>query len=176
MDLVKNYHYDISSEELIEIFLDKQFTISRFEKSGVTDYEIEHFGEKNGKFVISIRRKLEVRPPEKLPGILKKMIKGSNTMVTTVAWDLEGKDSRTGIYQYGLEGVPVDIMGTTVIKPSGNGCVNEVRVGLKTSIPFVGKQLSKIMTAKIESGLDKNHEATLRYIDEVLELKRIKAG
>ena len=166
MKLQEQHFYDIPSQDLIEIFLHENYIHARCDMPDVVDYSIEHYGEKDGRFVISVTAEVAVALPDQIPKVLRKLVRSRHTMTSVVEWELEGNETRLGHYRIGMSGVPAEIHGTHHVKPHGNGSVNQLDIHVKSSIPILGNTLCKFIGGEIKTGLTDEYNATLDYINK----------
>lgn len=167
MNIQEQHFYDIPAQDLIEIFLDESYIHARCDMPDIESYTIDHYGEKDGRLVISLTAEVIVKLPDQIPKVLKKLVRDRHTMTSTVEWELEGKDTRVGHYRFAMSGVPAEIQGTHSIKPHGtNGSVNQLDIQVKSAIPLLGKTLCKFIGSEVKTGLTDEYDATLDYINK----------
>ncbi|MBV1883838.1 MAG: DUF2505 domain-containing protein [Pseudomonadales bacterium] len=166
MEIKASYFYDIPAQDLINIYHEKEFVKVRCQMPGLHGFELNEFGEKDGKFVIAFRAEVILPIPDKLPRFLLKRIKDKQTYVSFMAWDIEGGDTRRATIKGHMEGLPGEVFGECHVKPTGTGCTNYYSLTASNNIPLVGKKVSALMGNDIKNGLEDEYKATLQYIDE----------
>ncbi|MBL4866126.1 MAG: hypothetical protein JKY67_07100 [Pseudomonadales bacterium] len=85
MKIKASYYYDIPSQDLISLYHEKEFVKVRCQMPGILGYELDEFGEIDGKFVISFKAEVVIPIPDKLPRFLVKRIKDKHTFVSSIA-------------------------------------------------------------------------------------------
>ena len=166
MKISKKHQYPISSSDLISIYLDENFYHYRYKMANISDYEIVEFGKKGNQFITSVKRPIAIRAPSNLPRALKKFIDRDNSIITTVAWELEGENASVGQYSFDLVGIPVTVKGTNSITPDGENASNQINPTTSSSIPLLGKKIATMVGEKVNSGVDKDYAGTLQYIEK----------
>lgn len=171
MKINQEYFYDIPSLDLIGIYQEKDFVKVRCQMPGMMGYEIDQFGEINGKFIISFRAEVVIPIPDQLPRFLLKRIKDKHTFVSSIEWDLKGGESRSAKIKGHMEGLPGEVFGECHVRPTAGGCSNSYSLTAANSIPLVGRKISALMGKDIKQGLEDEYKATLQYIDDYRESK-----
>ena len=166
MNITQEHSYKLPPKELMAIFLNEEFFHTRYKMAGVTNYQIVHFGEKNGKFLIKIKRNVKIKPPEKLPSVVKKLIEDSNIITTLISWEPSQGDCHRGEFSFKVEGMPGEVHGTTIVKPSAVGSTYQLNLTIKTAIPIFGNRIAELVKQKVETVLLKDHGFTLEYIEK----------
>lgn len=166
MNITREYQYSLSPKELLAVFLDENFIHARYKSAGVNDYQLAAFGKKGNKFVIQIKRSVSFRPTDKIPGLVKKFVREKNHLVTTISWEVAEHVTQRGEFSFLVEGVPGEVKGVTLIKPTAAGSVHQLNLVIKSGIPFVGDKIAALIAEKVVSALEKDYLHTQRYIAE----------
>lgn len=156
-------YFPISAEKLMKIFKSEEFYIERYNKSGITDFEITQCGSENGEFVIVIKRDVKVKT-DGLPKMAKKFIGDTMEMNIIMRWQESDSAPYTGSYTVELGRVPVDATGSMALENTDSGCKNTVVLEVDCSIPFVGGKVESAIANKAEKGMQKDEKATNAYL------------
>ena len=165
MKIEQTNRYEISADELLEMFMDENFFRERYKIANVNDYTIEKFEKRSDRFVIEIKRPMKFRTPAKVPSILKKIVKDELNITINMEWALDDSVVHEGTYSFSVEGIPVEVRGTMTLEPDGEGALNHMRIRVKSGIPVVGKKVAQFVGEKVKIGLEKDYQGTLRYIE-----------
>ncbi|MBV1880980.1 MAG: DUF2505 domain-containing protein [Pseudomonadales bacterium] len=167
MKIEERHFYDIPSIDLFNLFTSKEYIVARCNAPDVMDYSIDYFGEKEGRFVVSVTAEILVVMPDKIPKILQNMMSDRHTMKSVTEWELGEGDARLAHYRVAMSGVPAKISGTIGIKPHETGCLNELDLTIKSSVPLVGKKLCQFIGTEMKTGMADEHQLALEYIENV---------
>lgn len=85
--------------------------------------------------------------PAEVPGILSRFLQPWNSVEQSERWhSLNGEIFQADL-AVDIANVPVTVGGTLRLKPADDGCVNQVRLIIDCSLPFVGKTLAEFVAA-----------------------------
>ena len=92
----------------------------------------------------------EVR--RELPSFLAKLFNPIQTIVIEEHWSDDEDGGKQATYRLDITGQPVEVTADISLKPSGKGCVYEIRHRCKARIPFIGGQIEKFVLGQTEAG------------------------
>ena len=141
MKVRRDHEYMHDSDAVFALFTDDEEIDAKQEALGARDICVEECERDDDGATVRIVREL----PAEVPGILAKFLQPWNTVGQAEEW----RDCGDGVYEADLEidiaNVPVTISGTLKLEPTGDGCVNHVRMTINSGIPFVGKTLAEFV-------------------------------
>ncbi len=83
--------------------------------------------------------------PADVPGILAKILQPWNSVEQSEQWRICDDGRFESELSIEVANVPVAVCGTLELKPVDDGCVNQIRLDVDCSIPFVGKILAEFV-------------------------------
>jgi hypothetical protein len=137
----RDHEYVHDTDAVFALFTDEEEIEAKQAALGARNISVEECERDDDGAIVRIVREL----PAEVPGILKKFVQPWNTVEQAEEW----RDCGDGVYEADLEidiaNVPVTISGTLKLEPTGDGCVNHVRMKIDSGIPFVGKTLAEFV-------------------------------
>jgi hypothetical protein len=134
-------------------FTDRAFYTDKF--AGVGARNVRIVSEERSDDGYSIVTEREV--PLEVPAVLKSFLGEWNSIRQHERWEDVG-----GEYVNELEiaaaGVPVDLRGSMLLRPQGDGCVNDVQMEITCNVPLVGGKLAEFVARNTEQGLVDEYE------------------
>lgn len=91
-----------------------------------------------------------------IPGPVKKFFKPWNKMVQTEVWQGSTGGPYTCNIVVDAVGVPVTVKSQMSLKAKGTGCYTDSTTEIKSSIPFVGRVLAKVIAEGSAKGIEKD--------------------
>ena len=138
MKIRRDHEYAHSTDTVFALFTDKEEINAKQEALGARNIRVEECERNDDSAVVRFIREL----PAEVPGILSKFLQPWNTVEQSEQWRICG----SGVYKADLAidiaNVPVIITGTLELEPVDDGCINHVRLGVDSGIPFIGKTLA----------------------------------
>ena len=138
MKIRRDHEYTDSTDTVFALFTNKEEVNAKQEALGARNIRVEECARDTDGAIVRFVREL----PAEVPGILKKFLQPWNTVEQSERWRICG----SGVYKADLAidiaNVPVTIRGTLELQPVNGGCVNHVRLGVDSAIPFIGKTLA----------------------------------
>ncbi len=139
MDYKATHTFDAPIERVWEMFTDREAHVAKFTEMGHRDIEIVECTQSNDLFRLVVRRVVDVE----LPGFARKVLKPTNTVITTDVWRDHGDGTYGGDWHLETIGAPVDIKGTTKLVPASEGKTRyELGVTLKVNVPLIGGRIA----------------------------------
>ena len=143
MKITRDHPYAHSTEAVFALFTDADEIEAKQEALEAREIRIEECEREADGATVSFVREL----PADVPGILKKFLQPWNTVQQSESWRICDGDVYKADMEIDIVHVPVTISGTLKLKPTDDGCVNEVRLDVDCGIPFVGKTLAEFVAA-----------------------------
>lgn len=84
--------------------------------------------------------------PATVPDVLQRFLQPWNRVEQAEQWR-KTADGFAAKLTIDIANVPVSVSGTLRLEPSGSGCINDVRLDVSCSIPFLGKALAEFVAA-----------------------------
>ena len=157
-------YYPVSPETLFSVFTQQAFFEQRYTETEVDEYTIQHFSETPDGFDIAIEINPPIHIPAGIPSAAKRLIPKRQKILYTAVWKKDGESSWSAEYCYDVQGKPIKIKGYRQLSARDEGCFNEVRFEVETSLPLFGKLLADIVEARVEQELAADERALEQYI------------
>ncbi len=154
--------YEHNTERVYAAFTTPEFYESKFTGVGARNVQIVDVSNNDGTFVITTQRDV----PADVPGLLKKFLGEWNTIKQTETWQSYGDGEFGSELTVEAAGVPVQISGTMLLRPEGEGSVNDIELEIKCSVPLVGKSLAEFVAADSRKSLGEEYEFIVKYLHE----------
>jgi hypothetical protein len=150
VDIRREHTFDAPIGAVWKMFSDPKSHVSKFEAMGHTDIEVvEQKKTKQGlKMVIS--RTVTVD----LPGFAKKVLKPTNTVVSTDEWSDRGDGTYGGTFSAETKGAPLKVKGTTLIEPDGDRTRYVVQTSIDVKVPLIGGKIADFSKGIVNKQMD----------------------
>jgi hypothetical protein len=142
-------------------FSEPEFYQAKFEGIGHRNVEIISTETDEQEFCIEISREV----PLDVPGFLRGMLGDWNTLLQTERWTEAGKDAYANELEIEARGVPASMTGTMALSAKGNGCLNEVAITIRATVPLVGGKLEQLVARDTEATLKAEYDFIKTYLD-----------
>jgi hypothetical protein len=142
-------------------FSDPEFYQAKFEGIGHRNVEVVSTESGDDGFSIEVSREV----PLDVPGFLRGMLGEWNLLLQNERWTEAGKGVYTNELEIEARGVPAAMTGTMRLSASGKGCVNEVAITIRASVPLIGGKLEQFVSRDTEATL----AAEYAFIQDYLE-------
>lgn len=157
--------YPVSARALLGMLTDQQFFVARFSMSGIDNYRFDTFEQQGSELVIRVSRQVSLRPGN-VPLFARKFVGSSYVMTQEFIWtDMDSLPYRAR-YRFSVGNAPVDVTGFIEIAEQDGEAQQYVRVNISAHVPLVGNKIAALLAEKVESGMDSDYRATMRYIEE----------
>jgi hypothetical protein len=160
MDFTDQHVFDAPIDAVWSMFCDPSSHLAKFEDMGHRDIEIVESESSADRFHIVVRRVVDVD----LPGFAKRVLKPSNTVITTDDWDRAADGSCSGVQKVETQGAPVKISATTALTAEGERTRYDVSVHLEVKVPLIGGKLSDWAKGMVREQLDQEFAAGDRWL------------
>jgi uncharacterized protein YndB with AHSA1/START domain len=151
VDIRREHTFDAPIAKVWKMFCDPDSHTSKFEAMGHRDIEvIEKKASKAGiKMVVS--RSVDVD----LPGFAKRVLKPTNTVVSTDEWKDNGDGTYGGTFSADTKGAPIKVNGTTLIESDGKNKTHYVvQTSIEVKVPLIGGKLSDFSKGIVNKQMD----------------------
>jgi len=144
-------------------FSDPEFYQAKFEGIGHRNVEVIATDSDEDGFSIEISREV----PLDVPGFLRGMLGEWNTLLQNENWTVSGNGAYANELEIEARGVPASMHGTMKLSSSGPGCVNEVAITIRASVPLIGGKLEQFVARDTEATLAAEFEFIQEYLDSL---------
>lgn len=160
MKISVNHRYSHSTDALYSMFTNSKEIKAKQKSLGAR--KIRVLDCERGSDGADVRFVREL--PAKVPGILSRFLQPWNSVEQSERWRCLDGDIFKSDLSIDIANVPVAVGGTLKLKPVDDGCVNQVRLVIDCSIPFVGNTLAEFVAADCKRLID----AEYKYITDRL--------
>jgi hypothetical protein len=150
VDIRREHTFDAPIGDVWKMFSDPTSHVSKFEAMGHTDIEVvEQKKTKQGLRMV-ISRTVTVD----LPGFAKKVLKPTNTVVSTDEWADRGDGTYGGTFSAETKGAPLKVKGTTLIEPDGDRTHYVVQTSIDVKVPLIGGKIADFSKGIVNKQMD----------------------
>jgi hypothetical protein len=161
MKFTITHSYEKDTDTVFKVLTDAAYLMKKFAATGAKNIKIPECGERGGRFVI--RRQMEI--PANPPDLLKKFVKSMNSVDAVDTWQSFDKETKTGVFEVNIKGVPISMTGTLALKPAKKGCDYIIGFDVKCGIPLIGGKLAKLAEDDTRSNQQKDYAFTRKYLE-----------
>ena len=153
--------FECSAKTLMDLILDSSFDGEVMRAIGMRKEVIEDREIEGGKVEV-----VRMIPSTDLPSFMKKVVGGSNEYTETRTWTFD-KMMNTWSEKTGFAQDKIDIRGTFVIKPAGDGaCTRVVEGDFSVRIPLVGKKIEEFIIERTKESFQRSTAFTKKWIKD----------
>ncbi len=151
VDIRREHTFDAPIADVWKMFSDPKSHVAKFEAMGHEDVEVvEKKSTKQGLRIV-VSRTVHVD----LPGFAKKVLKPTNTVVSTDEWQDRGDGTYGGTFDAETKGTPIKVSGTTLIEPDGDDRTHYVvTTKIEVKIPIVGGKIADFSKGIVNKQMD----------------------
>lgn len=142
-------------------FSDPEFYQAKFEGIGHREVEVVSAQREGDEFSIEISRQV----PVDVPGVLRGLLGEWNTLLQAERWAPAGSNVYANELTIEARGVPAAMQGRMKLSASGKGCVNEVEITIRASVPLIGGKLEQFVARDTEATLAAEYDFIQGYLD-----------
>ena len=136
---VGEHTFEAPIERAWEMFRDQGAHIAKFESMGHRDIEVVSFDSDETHAHVVISRTVDVD----LPGFAKKVMKPTNTVVTTDDWKARPDGTYASDFVLETKGAPVKSSGTTLLRADGpDRTFYRITVDVDVKVPIIGGKIA----------------------------------
>ena len=143
MKISANHRYLHNTDALYSMFTDSKEIKAKQKALGARKIRVvDCERDSDGAFVRCVREL-----PAKVPGLLSRFLRPWNSVEQSERWrSMNGAIFKSDL-TIDIANVPVTVSGTLKLRPVNDGCVNQVRLAIDCSLPFVGNTLAEFVAA-----------------------------
>jgi Protein of unknown function (DUF2505) len=138
MTVTGTHTYTAPMSAVLAMLRDKDATAAKYASQGHQQIEVLECGDHDGGIRIVSTRVVTVD----LPGFAKKVLKPTNAMRQTDAWQPAGDGSWTGTFDVDVSGAPLHLSGTMALRPDGDTTTHDVAIDVKVKVPLIGGKIA----------------------------------
>ena len=143
MKISANHKYLHSTDAVYSTFTDSKEIKAKQKALGARKIRVLDCESDSDGAIVRFVREL----PAEVPGVLKRFLQPWNSVEQSEQWHSMGDGIFRSDLTIDIANVPVTVDGTLKLKPTDDGCVNQVRLVIDCSIPFIGKTLAEYIAA-----------------------------
>ena len=162
MDQAADHTFDAPIDAVWAMFTDEASHVAKFASMDHRDIEVLSCTRTDDSFTIEIQRVVDVE----LPGIAKKVMQPTNTVVSIDRWKANGDGTYSGTFELDTKGAPVEIRGTTHLKPAGDKTDYRITFELKVNVPLVGGKIANWAKGDAQKQIEMEFAAGDRWLAE----------
>ena len=154
MDFRDEHLFDAPLDVVWDMFSDPDSHTTKFESMGHRDIAVLESDFSDGAFHLKVSRVVDLD----LPGFAKRVMKPTNTVVTTDDWSRQTDGSYKGRQIIETQGSPVKISSDTLLVTEGDQTRYIIDIHLEVKVPLIGGKLADWAKGTVRTQLD--HEFT----------------
>ena len=138
MEHKATHTFDAPIEKVWAMFTDPEAHLAKFASMGHRDIKLLESDLDGTNFTMKVERVVDVD----LPGFARKVLKPTNTVISTDDWHANDDGTYGGSWVLDTIGAPVDVKGTTELVPDGDTTVYTLTFDLKVNVPLIGGRIA----------------------------------
>jgi len=147
MEISKTHVFNAPIEKVWAMFTDETSHLAKFAYMGHTNIELKEHTNTDDGFHLVVSREVSVD----LPSFAKRVLKPTNTVVSTDNWTANGDGTYGGTFSADAKGVPIEVKGTTRIEPAADGRTSyTVNTDVQVNVPLIGGKITQFAKGNIE--------------------------
>lgn len=154
MKLSANHRYAADVDKVFALFSQPDFYERKFRAVGARSVEVVRFSAEGAQLEFQIKREM----PANAPSIIKSIIGEWSMLTQTESWGGDPGEEYWNEFDIDAEGTPVKITGSMLLRGDGEGCVNEIELDIRCSIPLLGRKVEEFVAQDAEQSLEKEYE------------------
>ncbi|WP_263081982.1 DUF2505 domain-containing protein [Endozoicomonas sp. Mp262] len=164
MNINQTHSYNHNLEEVFALFANPGFMEQKYSALGARNFKAKSVKLENTELLVDTRR--EVPVSEDTPSVIKRFVGEWNRTRQKEQWQKQN-DGWHCQFKVDISGVPARIQGTMHLRPTENGCENEVSINVSSSIPLIGETLSRFIGENIDDLAQKEYKVILKHLESV---------
>ena len=161
MKVNAKHKYDATVDTVFALFSEPDFYSKKFAACGARNIEMLEFQADGPSVQFTVKREM----PANAPSIIKTIIGEWNTLIQKEDWGGDPGEEYWNEFDIEAQGTPVTIKGSMMLRPDGDGCVNDVELNIRCTIPLLGGAVEKFVAEDSEKSL----AAEYQYISGALQ-------
>lgn len=155
MEFTDHHTFDAPIEKVWAMFRDPESHVQKFSGMGHREVKVVEHTDEGIAMTLVISRVVDVD----LPGFARKVLKPTNTVVSTDRWEARPDGSYGGGFDVDVHGAPVVSHGTTRLTPAGERTDYEVTVSVEVKVPMIGGKIADWAKGDIQAQMKKEFAA-----------------
>jgi hypothetical protein len=150
MKISATIDYAATPQEVFAMLADEDFQARKCAANGARRHVVSIESEDELTTIVSTRD----LPTDDLPSFVRSIVGDTLTVTETQEWGPPGTDgTRSGRLTVNIVGAPIDLAGTLLLAPGGQGSVETVEGDLKARLPLIGDKIEKAAAPAIQSAI-----------------------
>jgi Protein of unknown function (DUF2505) len=163
MQYRKVHTYTHTPDEVLAALTDFAVMKAKYEALGHTEVTLVERVERDGAVSVTTKRTV----PLDVPGFAKKVLKPTNTVVQTDAWEApDAAGVRQGHFTVDAKGVPVTMGGALRLAPAGTGAEQTIDVTVTCKLPLIGGKIADFVGGDAKKAVDHDGSFTKQHLGE----------
>jgi hypothetical protein len=136
---------------VLALLCDEAHTRAKYEQLGHRGFEALAWELGEDLKVLHGRR----RVPLDAPGFARKFLGSENVVEQRERWQKRSDGTWASEWSVAVQGAPITLQGTAVLRPTATGCVQEIRGEARCSVPLVGGKVADFVARDAERGMER---------------------
>jgi len=162
MDLKTEYQLNADPDAVFAMFTDPEYQRQKMVDAGHTHVEVVECGP--GDVAATVRIVTRRTVAVDVPGVLKRVLKPTNSLTQTDEWAAEQDGVRTGTWKVDIKGVPIHLSGTMHLEAGETGSVEVITGVVKASLPLIGGKLEKLAHGNFMESTAQEQDFSTRWL------------
>lgn len=160
MKISKQWTLPATPDEVYALSIDPEYQEEICEEAGALSHR-STVTEQGPGHEVKVQR---VMPSGDVPDLLKKLVGDTVDVTQIITWGARQADgSRDGTLDVSIKGQPINMKGTTSLRPDGDGTAVDVSADLKAKIPLVGGKIEKLSAPEIIKAIGAEETVGMRH-------------
>ena len=162
MDMTEKHTFTKPVDVVWEMFCTEAAHVAKFESMGHREIKVLKFERDDDGVLVEVQRLVDME----LPGFAKKVMKPTNTVVSTDRWKANADGSYGGTFLVDTTGAPLDVKGTTILRGEGDTTKYEIFVEVKVNVPLIGGRIANFAKGVIDKQFEHEFAAGDAWLAE----------
>ncbi|WP_330184705.1 DUF2505 domain-containing protein [Nocardia sp. NBC_01503] len=155
--------YSVPVEELHRALTNDEMWNARFADATTATLELSH---PDGPGTIRIHM-TEKAPEDKIPGLVKKVLKSDLMLERTDTWGALEGDTAKGAFQGASGGITTEMEGTFELRPTAEGSEIEAAGTVAVKVPLVGGAIEPLVENLLEKVMNSERKSVEAWFASV---------
>lgn len=154
------HFFDAPIEQVWEMVTNPAAHVAKFESMGHRDVAIVEHTASESDMTLVLSRVVTTE----LPGFMRKVMKPTNTVISTDYWQRRDDGTCGGHFSVETHGAPIKATGTTELRATSDGTSYEVTVELEVKVPIIGGKISNWARGDVERQIRMEFDAAEAWL------------
>jgi len=142
--------YAATPAKVFAMLADKDFQAAKCAANGARSHSVTITAQGERTIIVAARE----LPTDELPSFVRNLVGETLALTETQDWGPVGTDgARHGTLTVDIAGAPIDLAGTLLLVPGGEGSVETVEGDLTARVPFIGGKIEQAAAPAIQSAI-----------------------